>query len=415
MVTPLPIHGVDCSHHQRMDLDFVRAKKAGVRWVYAKATEGTTFKDRTYAERRRIAREAGLVAGAYHFARPELGDATAEARAFLDFADPQPGDLLPCLDLEDRGGLSRAELTAWVGTFTRVVEDRVGVRPIIYTPFDLDDTLGLMLWVARYHPENAAPRVPKPWKRYDLRQYSNGVLGVPNSCPGLGHLDLNVMRPGLTLADLRIPATATKPKPQPKPEPKSDPMDRPLWRGRTNVDALTIQALEHAEHLGGHTFVVTQGSYQSTVKASAGTHDGGGAVDLRWCGHGRCLLALRKAGFAAWHRTPAQGSWPHHVHAVLVDHPKLSPSAARQVVAYRNGRNGLANNGEDDGPRVDPIPVWRWRDPAPQMWRGEHYEAADDALEAAEENADKTGAKKLADVTRRIRAALAKIRLIPKR
>jgi hypothetical protein len=139
-----------------------------------------------------------------------------------------------------------------------------------------------------------------------------------------------------------------------------DPLARPYWRGRRNVDAITIAAIEAAEKKGGHEFEITQGSYQSSVEQSAGTHDRGGAVDFAWCGHWTCLRALREVGFAAWHRTPAQGDWSHHVHAVLIDHPDLAPSAARQVTAYRNGRNGLANNGPDDGPRVNPIPVFKW-------------------------------------------------------
>ena len=143
----------------------------------------------------------------------------------------------------------------------------------------------------------------------------------------------------------------------------SDPrLARPLWRGRTNVDALTIAALEKAEQIAGHRFTITQGSYQSTVAASAGTHDKGGAVDLEWTGKVSDVLALRKAGFAAWHRNPTQGPWGHHIHAVVVDHPLLAPSAARQVTAYRNGRNGLSNNGPDDGPRINPIPVYVWED-----------------------------------------------------
>lgn len=139
-------------------------------------------------------------------------------------------------------------------------------------------------------------------------------------------------------------------------------LERPTWRGRSNVDALTIAALEKAELLAGHQFVITQGSYQSSVAASAGTHDKGGAVDLAWTGKDSDVLALRKAGFAAWHRSPSQGPWSHHIHAVVVDHPLLAPSAARQVTAYRNGRNGLANNGPDDGPRLNPIPVYVWED-----------------------------------------------------
>lgn len=143
----------------------------------------------------------------------------------------------------------------------------------------------------------------------------------------------------------------------------TDPrLARPLWRGRTNVDALTVAAIEHAERIGGHEFVVTQGSYQAGAgdPNSAGTHDRGGVVDLRWCGHAGCILALRKAGMFAWHRTPAQGPWPDHIHAGVMGHPLLASGAALQQASYQAGRNGLAGNGPDDGPRLSPIPrpVW---------------------------------------------------------
>lgn len=139
---------------------------------------------------------------------------------------------------------------------------------------------------------------------------------------------------------------------------------RSSWRGRTNVDALTIACIEHAEAIAGHQFEVTQGSYQDGGgdPNSAGTHDLGGVVDLRWCGHRDCVRALRQAGMAAWHRTPAQGPWVDHIHAVVIGHPLLADSAHRQVIAYINGRNGLKNDGADDGPRLNPIPrpVWPW-------------------------------------------------------
>lgn len=141
----------------------------------------------------------------------------------------------------------------------------------------------------------------------------------------------------------------------------ADPrLERPLWRGRTNVDALTISCIEKAETIGGHKFDITQGSYQSSVTASAGTHDRGGAVDLRWCGHGYCILALRQAGMAAWHRNPEQGPWVDHIHAVVYGHPDLAPAAARQITALLAGRNGLANNGPDDGPQLRPFPKAVW-------------------------------------------------------
>jgi hypothetical protein len=146
----------------------------------------------------------------------------------------------------------------------------------------------------------------------------------------------------------------------------TDPrLARPSWRGRTNVDALTIAALELAESYAGKTFVVTQGSYQGGGGDlnSAGTHDGGGVLDLRWTGDSDDIGALRRAGFAAWLRTPSQGPWPYHFHIVLGGHPKLAPAAARQWDSYVIGRNGLKDNGLDDGPRLNPIPRFEWGTP----------------------------------------------------
>ena len=138
-------------------------------------------------------------------------------------------------------------------------------------------------------------------------------------------------------------------------------LTRPTWRGRTNVDALTIACLEHAEQLAGHKFTITQGSYQAGAgdPDSSGTHDRGGVVDLAPC-HPVCIWHLRAAGMAAWDRTPEQGPGPRHTHAVVLGHPDLAPAAARQVIAYTAGRNGLADDGPDDGPRITPIPRPPW-------------------------------------------------------
>lgn len=157
----------------------------------------------------------------------------------------------------------------------------------------------------------------------------------------------------------------------------ADPrLERPEWRGRTNVDALTIACIEHAEAIVrrrrpkiAHEFFITQGSYQSGGGDvnSAGTHDKGGVVDIRWCGHKTCLRALRQAGMFAWHRTTAQGPWAAHIHAGVLDHPLLARGAQAQSVAYLQGRNGLKDNGPDDGPRLDPIPRPIWPYPEDDM------------------------------------------------
>lgn len=62
------IVGIDISAHNG-DIDFEKVRDAGVKFVYIKATEGGTFKDRRFIENLRQAREAGLKVGAYHFFR----------------------------------------------------------------------------------------------------------------------------------------------------------------------------------------------------------------------------------------------------------------------------------------------------------------------------------------------------------
>lgn len=121
----------------------------------------------------------------------------------------------------------------------------------------------------------------------------------------------------------------------------------------------TMRMLADVERRLGHKLSITQGSYNpGKVSASAGVHDGGGAVDVAPTAHpDRIVLAMRRSGFAAWHRPRIEGLWPEHVHAVAIGDRDMSPEAARQVIAYRAGRNGLANNKPDDGPRVK-IRVW---------------------------------------------------------
>lgn len=135
------------------------------------------------------------------------------------------------------------------------------------------------------------------------------------------------------------------------------------WRGVT-VDARTGEMLQELARTSGRIYInPTQGSYSTGVTASAGTHAGGGAVDVMhssWstADYGTVEMLARQIGFAAWHRTPAQGNWSRHVHMLAVqsggrgDQGVLSASADTQVKAYYDGRNGLANGARDTGTRA---------------------------------------------------------------
>lgn len=218
MTKPMRVDGIDISHHQGGKIDLAGAKKRGLKWMYHKATEGETVKDGMYSRRRAEAKKAGLPFGAYHFARPEVGDAVKEARRFIDVAKPVPGDLRPALDLETDEGLSLVQIRQWCATFVAEIVRLVGVKPIIYTPFDLgaaDD--GCILWRPRYNNTNTQPVL-----KWDIWQFSNGIAGVPSRLAGVGEVDLNTMRDGLTVAQMQIPTPKPAPPKPPKKAPKTE-------------------------------------------------------------------------------------------------------------------------------------------------------------------------------------------------
>lgn len=136
--------------------------------------------------------------------------------------------------------------------------------------------------------------------------------------------------------------------------------------GGFRVNTRTRQMLTAADGSLPWRLRLSQGSYCAFDAAcdptSAGTHDGGGVIDLhvrslttaqRW----RTVRALRVVGFAAWLRTPEQcgGCWPFHVHAVAIGDPDLwqrdgAFTNRDQVADYYVGKNGLASHAADNTP-----------------------------------------------------------------
>jgi peptidoglycan hydrolase-like protein with peptidoglycan-binding domain len=133
--------------------------------------------------------------------------------------------------------------------------------------------------------------------------------------------------------------------------------------GRVVVNTRTSSMLAEAQRLLGRHLVLDQGSYNpGGDPTSAGTHDGGGVVDVSVAGMSSATRtavarALRRVGFAAWVRSPAQGDWPWHIHAAAISDTDLSSQAQHQIGDYYLGLNGLAGRGPDDGPKVT-IRTW---------------------------------------------------------
>ena len=186
MAVPNPT-GVDVSHFQG-DVDWPKLKTGGQRFVSIKATQGTSYSASSYyTDNIGKARSAGLIAGGYHF-YSGTHDGTAQAEYFLKVTDPQKGDLLPMLDLEEDGGASAEQVAtgalAWIDT----VEKATGRKPFLYTTASFFAKIGnpkgfedCPLWVAEYGVTK--PKLPVGWTLYTIWQYSQSgtVSGVTGS------------------------------------------------------------------------------------------------------------------------------------------------------------------------------------------------------------------------------------------
>jgi GH25 family lysozyme M1 (1,4-beta-N-acetylmuramidase) len=209
--------GLDVSNFQGT-INWAKVAKAGYRFAFGKATEGTNYNDKTYTANRNGSEAAGLVFGAYHFARPSganVAAATAsaikQANHFLVVAGPQPGELPPVLDLEKTGSLSRARLLAWTLAWLGQIYARTGVQPFLYTsPLFWKNSLGNStaaaaagtgLWVAHW-TSSGKPTVPAQnwngsgWKFW---QWTNCV-----SVPGIKHCSDGDRMNGTKLASVAI-------------------------------------------------------------------------------------------------------------------------------------------------------------------------------------------------------------------
>lgn len=158
-----------------------------------------------------------------------------------------------------------------------------------------------------------------------------------------------------------------------------------VWFRSKKMDRMTRAALVAAERKLGYQLTVVQGSYNAGgVAASAGTHDGGGVVDLTAHDWQRKVDVLRSIGWAAWYRPERPGVWSPHIHAVLVGHGRLSEGAQDQVEEYLSGYDGLAGSGRDPHTRrwVNVRFVFPPKKPTPAITDALKAETVDERLTA---------------------------------
>lgn len=154
------IKGIDVSHWQG-NIDWKKVKADGIKFVFVKATEGTTFVDGKFYENVAGANAAGLKVGAYHYAKfGSSKEAKAEAGHFLKAVSQVKLTYPLVLDLEEnRKGASKATMTNAAIAFLEEIEN-AGYFAMLYTGKNFLETHLLenkltpyALWIARYHHE----------------------------------------------------------------------------------------------------------------------------------------------------------------------------------------------------------------------------------------------------------------------
>jgi lysozyme len=185
------INGVDV-HGDKGDVDWAKVRAAGCEFAIVKATEGQGFRDARFTKGRWSAmKAAGIVRGAYHFARPSNGasDPVGEARDFLaavhDVGGLHSGDLPLALDLEVTK-LGPHDTFAWVNRFVGEIKHAIGRPPLLYTfpsfwqnqVGNADNNLDCPLWIAHFGVPK--PIVPRAWETYTIWQHSDkgAVSGI---------------------------------------------------------------------------------------------------------------------------------------------------------------------------------------------------------------------------------------------
>lgn len=189
------IHGIDISHYQgTIDWEQLRnngmIEKCPVRFIFVKATEGSSAIDENFNDNFYQAREYGFTRGAYHFWSVH-SSGRDQANFFLKQVKLEDGDLPPVLDVEHKAKDQTTEdFKKSVLTWLHIVENKYKVKPIIYTYYKfkmryLSDSVfdAYPYWIAHYYVDKVEYKGKwKFWQHTDC-----GKL------PGIkGYVDFNI-------------------------------------------------------------------------------------------------------------------------------------------------------------------------------------------------------------------------------
>lgn len=201
--------GVDISSYQA-DVDMEKLRDQGVKFVYIKATEGTTLQDDKFAVNWANADKADLPSGAYHFFSYD-SSGSSQAQNFINtVGDDLKGRLIPTVDVEyygdkEKNPPAKEDVVRELTVFLNALEEHYGTKPMIYTRSDIygkylqDFSGNYKFWISSLY-------TPLSWNYHGdwyIWQYLNrGKLEGYSG--GEQYIDLNVLNKEKELNDLMI-------------------------------------------------------------------------------------------------------------------------------------------------------------------------------------------------------------------
>ena len=192
---------LDLSHHTGV-VDFETMANLDIKWVYLKATEGTSWTDKAFLSNYNNAKAAGLKVGAYHFMSVK-SSAQAQANHFLETIRDLDLDLIPVIDIECIGDYTPQQLVDSAKVILDAVESLYSCKPMIYASENYfnrylgKDFEDYPRWVAKYSSQ--APEIGVDYTMWQISE--KGIL------PGLdSYVDVSVFANEHRPRDIKLPS-----------------------------------------------------------------------------------------------------------------------------------------------------------------------------------------------------------------
>lgn len=178
------IEGIDVSHWEG-DINFREVARAGIRFVYIKASEGDSYIDPDFERNYTEARKARLKIGFYHYVTARtVEEARAQARHFADVIHGKKYHGCPVMDFEVFGNLSKERINEISLAFLQELREVTGKRVAVYSDANnasntFDARLSVYpLWLAQYGV--SSPYMNNHWREWAGWQYTDSgrVRGI---------------------------------------------------------------------------------------------------------------------------------------------------------------------------------------------------------------------------------------------